>query len=95
MPDLRVATCCYCGRRTVLREAAGGHLLVCGSCGAPLTAMKRLTPGRAEAVASHAPRATAKPIPPRKMKARKAKKRKPLWRKMAEDIWDELEDLLD
>ena len=35
--DRKIATCCYCGRRTVLElTARGGHELACGSCGAPL-----------------------------------------------------------
>ncbi len=43
--DRKIATCCYCGRRTVLElTARGGHELACGSCGAPLHEMKALKP---------------------------------------------------
>ena len=37
----KIATCCYCGSRTVLQlTARDGHELACGSCGAPLHYMK-------------------------------------------------------
>lgn len=89
MPDVKKATCCYCGRRTVLRNTAhGGHELACGSCGAPLHVMKRLRPVAASSAASH---------PPRRQPARikKEKRRRPLWRKMAAELWDEIEDIFD
>lgn len=92
MPDLKVATCCYCGRRTTLRlTARDGHELACGSCGAPLHEMKAMRPKAAAAASSHAP--VAHPVP---MKAkRKKKKSKSFWGKMAKEVWDELEDIFD
>jgi len=39
----KIATCNYCGARTLLQPMArGGHELACGSCGAPLHEMKWL-----------------------------------------------------
>ncbi len=39
----KIATCCYCGNRSVLDlTARGGHELACGSCGAPLHLMKAM-----------------------------------------------------
>ena len=91
MPDrtTKIATCCYCGRRTTLRER--DHKLVCGSCGAPLTAMKPLRPEPARAAASHAPAAQ----PKKWTKRLKSRRRKSIWRKLAEEVWDEIEDIFD
>ena len=47
----KIATCCYCGARSVLRlTARDGHELACGSCGAPLHEMKpiKLQPKRGQ-----------------------------------------------
>lgn len=94
MPDLKMGTCCYCGKRTVLRNTAhGGHELACGSCGAPIHVMKALPTARAKAAAAHAPSQTPVPVKPKKQKKRK--KKKALWRKVAGEIWDEIEDIFD
>lgn len=85
MPE-RLATCCYCGRRTALCHR--NHALACGSCGAPLTQMKRLRPLQAEAVARHAPAKVAKPV-------RKRRKRKSFLSRLVEEIVDEIEDIFD
>jgi hypothetical protein len=39
----KIATCCYCGQRTVLQLAgpADRHALVCAGCGAPLRQINR------------------------------------------------------
>lgn len=96
MPDTKVATCCYCNRRTTLRPSAkNGHELACGSCGAPLTRMKALRPGPADRAASHAPVKHPVPINGKAPKKQKKKKRKGLFRKLAEEVWDELEDIFD
>jgi hypothetical protein len=44
MPErTKLATCCYCGARTMLVPSArNGHELACGACGAPLHEMKWL-----------------------------------------------------
>ncbi|CTQ48830.1 hypothetical protein JDO7802_00837 [Jannaschia donghaensis] len=94
MPE-KLATCCYCGRRSALRMA--DHTLVCGSCGAPLRNMKPLRPAHAQAIASH----PADPRPhkmPRPKPMKRRKKRKSVWKKLAdrvEDVWDEIEDIFD
>ena len=92
---VKIATCCFCGRRTTLRPTArDGHELACGSCGAPLHHMKPLHPTEARAVASHRP-APIRMGAPKPVKMKKRKKHKPLWRKLAEEVWDEIEDLFD
>lgn len=92
MPEA-LATCCYCGRRSSLRVR--GHALACGSCGAPLTRMKALSPERAEVAATHGPRAMDRPTPvPRKKGRRKKKSKAPVYR-IVKKIWDEIEDIFD
>ena len=85
MPE-RLATCCYCGRRTALRQR--DHALACGSCGAPLTQMKRLRPAQAGAVARHAPTKLARPV-------KKRRKSKSFMSRLVEEIIDEIEDIFD
>ena len=85
MPE-RLATCCYCGRRTALRHR--DHALACGSCGAPLTQMKRLRPAQAGAVARHAPTKLARPV-------KKRRKSKSFMSRLVEEIIDEIEDIFD
>lgn len=89
----KVATCCYCGTRAALVLGLDRHELTCSSCGAPLHDMKMLKvdhPGK---------RRLVKPSGgyhgPRHPKRRKEKKRKGLFRKILEEAWDELEDLID
>ncbi len=85
----KIATCCYCGARSVLKlTARDGHELACGSCGAPLHEMKWLKrPEPLERKRSTAPVTTR----PRKS----PKRRKPGWKKLVENIWDEIEDIFD
>ncbi|CTQ32041.1 hypothetical protein [Jannaschia rubra] len=90
MPE-RIATCCYCGRRTTL--CVRNHALACGSCGAPLTAMKPLRPAQARAVADHPAGAVPRPMP-KPGKGRK-KKSKGFLRRLIEDVVDEIEDIFD
>ena len=43
MPEgTKIATCCYCGTRAVLRLDRDRHELACSACGAPLHEMKAL-----------------------------------------------------
>ena len=87
----KIATCCYCGRRTTLRlTARDGHELACGSCGAALHHMKPLKPEAARAATSHAPIPMAKP-----KKVKRPKRRKPLWKKVLSEVIDEIEDIFD
>lgn len=104
MPDLtRIATCCYCGNRSVL-ELRGDlrRQLACPACGARLSEMKPLKtehPGKRTAPrpAPHPfPEETArqKPRPSR----RKPKKRKTFARRaksVFEEIFDVVEDIFD
>ncbi|WP_179380822.1 hypothetical protein [Jannaschia marina] len=88
MPE-KLATCCYCGRRSALRM--GDHTLVCGSCGAPLRDMKPLRPAQARAVARHAP----DPKPHKMRKPKRPKKRKSLMKRLFDEIEDVVEDIFD
>lgn len=101
MPETtKIATCCYCGRRQALRlTARGGHELACGSCGAPLHEMKWL---KAPAPAKPKKRSPAPAAPhpgevkggdPRRRKP--GKRRKPLWKRALEEVFDEIEDIFD
>ncbi len=38
----KIATCCYCGSKTVLKLDRGRHELACANCGAPLRDLKIL-----------------------------------------------------
>ncbi len=90
MPDIKLATCNFCGKRTALRNTAhDGHELACGSCGAPLHVMKRMRAETAEVAAGHKPSKTPKPI---KGKKKKGKRR---WLKLAKDVIEEIGDILD
>lgn len=93
MPDLtKIATCCYCGTRAVLRlgGTAGHHTLTCRACGARLTDMKPLRKDRVQASAAEADRAA---IPSRPAKYVKSKKKKP--RRWVARLKDILEDVVD
>lgn len=109
MGTVKVATCCYCGVKAALvLRGEHRHELSCGSCGAPLHAMKLLPmpPGRATAPAA----APARPDPSKPAhfgeSARKAKhkpvsrpgkrkKSKGIGRKIWSEVWDALEDIFD
>ncbi|NKX43819.1 hypothetical protein [Roseicyclus persicicus] len=103
MPDTKIATCSYCGRRQALRlTARGGHELACGSCGAPLHEMKWLKPPDPAHPVKRSPRAPAPhggPLPPMPVddprQRRPVKRRKPLWRRALEEAVDLIEDIFD
>lgn len=91
----KIATCCYCGARSLLKlTARDGHELACGSCGAPLHDLKWLktpapdlpkrTPSRPKT------KEHSKPRPVKRVKRRKSR-----WKELVEDIWDEIEDIFD
>jgi hypothetical protein len=93
----KIATCCYCSARTMLKPTArGGHELACGACGAPLHEMKWLKlpePRAPKAAPVRQPRQFAR-LPNRKRKKRK----EPFLRRALEwldDAWDEVEDIFD
>jgi ribosomal protein L34E len=102
MPDTKIATCSYCGRRQALRMTArGGHELACGSCGAPLHEMKWLRPPDPERPVKRSPRAPAPhggplpPMPEHRLPQRPVKRRKPLWRRALEEAVDLIEEIFD
>jgi hypothetical protein len=98
----KIATCCYCGTRTVLAlRGTDRHELSCARCAAPLARMKML-PVRAEKAA---PRPASRVMPaavavrsrqtspapaPRKRQRRNGRARR-IWA----EIWDEIEDIFD
>jgi hypothetical protein len=96
----KIATCCYCGARTVLVLDRDRHELACACCGAPLHEMKTM-PKREAATLRAKPRPMPLPrqdygpervaSPPR----RKAKPRKGFGRRVLEEIWDTVEDIFD
>lgn len=104
MHATKIATCCYCGRRQTLKPTArDGHELACGACGAPLHEMKWLKPP--EARRETAKRSPERPAPhgfaggdrrrARPVKAKKKKRRKPMWKKALEEAFDVIEDIFD
>jgi recombinational DNA repair protein (RecF pathway) len=96
MAEPKLATCCYCGARTVLVPTAReGHALACASCGAPVTRMKALRPEPAARAAAHPMPKHPKPIAGKREKPKKRKKRKGLLEKLMAEIRDGIEDILD
>ena len=101
-PPTKIATCCYCGNRTVLK--LGGqvqHALRCGACGAPVTRMKAL---KAQPAPPSEPRRAAPAPAPEWMRRRKCppKTEKRPRRRKSRGFWyhirelaDEIEDFFD
>ena len=101
----KIATCCYCGTRAVLKFDRIRHELVCSACGAPLHEMKAMPLPARPAGAKPAPRPSA----PVRMKRwdrededrayrdrhRKGRRRKSWMRWAAEEVWDVVEDIFD
>ena len=95
----KIVTCCYCGTRAALvLKGKSRHELTWSSCGAPLHELKMLPMergGRRELV----DRPRAKPAKPsgsvRKDTVRRKRKRKGLLKKVFEEAFDFLEDVLD
>ena len=92
--DAKIATCCYCGSRTVLRlTARHGHELACGSCGAPLHEMKSL-----KQVVDRAPAARARRsayVPDRPARPIRKRRRKSVWKRAMAEVFDVIEDVFD
>ena len=99
MGAVKVATCCYCGAKAALvLRGQTRHELSCGNCGAPLSRMKMLPKAAAPAAAPvhHTTRKAAKSAPKsRRVKPKKRKYRKGLFRHVLEEIWGEIEDIFD
>jgi hypothetical protein len=90
----KIATCCYCGSRTVLNLAGRTrHELACGRCGAPLRVMKSL---RADAPFEARPVERARPYPdPRDERARPDHRRRRKPKPLAARLLDLAEDVFD
>ncbi|QBY01242.1 hypothetical protein E2K80_11320 [Rhodophyticola sp. CCM32] len=94
----KIATCCYCSTRTVLRlTAREGHELACGSCGAPLHKMKALKQSEARQGKRGRPAPASFGAQNRKPPRHhaKRKRRKPMWKKAFEEAFDLVEDIFD
>ena len=104
----KIATCCYCGARSVLVFDRQRHELACANCGAPLHEMKAIP--QPKAVVKPRARAATVPIKGMPVRGRRKqrngeedrgkvqrpkRKRKPLARRMLEEIWDVVEDIFD
>ena len=96
----KIATCCYCGTRAMMR--LGGkvqHELVCSNCGAPLHALKWLKepkPAKAKPKTRPAPRPGRYDDDYRHRKRQKPRKRrKGLFHKAFEELFDVVEDIFD
>lgn len=105
----KIATCSYCGTRAVLVFDAARHELTCSACGAPLHDMKFMpqAPGK-DKKKSAKPQATKYGAPAamagvagrsswvaNEKKPRKKKKKKTFFKRVLEDIIDEIEDIFD
>lgn len=92
----KIATCCYCGARSLLRlRGAVQHELSCGSCGAPIRQMKQMP---ARPMARPAPKPSpAKPAPERRQRRKNLRKKSPIRgvARLIDDLWDEIEDIFD
>ena len=103
MAITKVGTCCYCGTKAALvltgRER---HELSCGTCGAPLHALKILPKQETRAVGHKAVSHRPKPQKVReyeeakhRKKPGKRRKSKSLGRKIWSEVWDVVEDIFD
>ncbi len=98
----KIATCCFCGTKAALRLDKGRHELTCASCGAPLRDLKMLPAetGKARKAVSHRPPSRAFADDPqaaayRAQKPRKQRRRGRWLKKVAEELFDLVEDVLD
>ncbi|OAN78250.1 hypothetical protein A8B82_10970 [Sulfitobacter sp. EhC04] len=98
----KIATCCYCGTRAALTLDRGRHELSCARCAAPLHDLKALPVAdvRPKPAVSHLPGLRQFPVARKaaekaSRKPRKVKPRKSLFRRMAEEAFDVVEDIFD
>ncbi|MCV6597432.1 MAG: hypothetical protein OIF40_10170 [Mangrovicoccus sp.] len=104
----KMATCCYCGRKTSLVLCGTTqHELACGACGAPLHVLKNIpleqldgaavTSARKGKAPEYLPfaRSGAAAPPTRKTKRKKKKKKKSLSRRLGAELFDLIEDIFD
>lgn len=100
MAAQKIATCCYCGTRAALvLRGKDRQELSCSNCGAPLHDLKMLPKAVDRGTAtSTRPKPNAvhpKQPHPKAQKVKKRSKRKGIWRKIVEEVWDEIEDIFD
>jgi DNA-directed RNA polymerase subunit RPC12/RpoP len=107
MQDLtRIATCSYCGTRALLSlRGRDRHELACSFCGAPLHLMKPLpmpapqddwsAPGRARAKEPVRARGWTPRHPPHALHPEPRRRRPGLLRRLAEELIDEIGDIID
>lgn len=96
----KIATCCYCGTRTMLKlSAREGHELACGNCGAPLHEMKPLkidpTPKTPRKRENQFADAAFRKSKSKRKNYKKSKPRKGFFMRALEEVWDEVEDIFD
>jgi hypothetical protein len=96
----KIATCCYCGSKTVLRFDKGRHELSCARCAAPLGDLTTIPkPVKKKRAVSHQPDARnfSKPVKQKSFKKKhsKPKRRKSWFQDFAEEAFDFLEDVFD
>lgn len=98
----KIATCCFCGSKTMLKPDSGRHELGCANCGAPLRNLKMLpkAPETAKPAVSHQPSVRRFPEKARTVQAgmvkpKKSKKRKTWLKSIAEEVFDLVEDVFD
>ena len=99
----KIATCCYCGTKAALvLRGKSRHELSCGSCGAPLHAMKML-PNSSQRRAQPTMAQPSKEMQKPKQKAERGRPSRPKKRrknnrfahKLWEEVWDAVEDIFD
>tara|TARA_R110002167_G_scaffold366444_2_gene597153 strand:+ start:16413 stop:16724 length:312 start_codon:yes stop_codon:yes gene_type:complete len=103
MGAVKIATCCFCGTRAALILAGKErHELSCGSCGAPLHAMKMFPAAGGQATGSVASISGPKPVKPAQKpkkycrnRPKKKSKFSRLGRKAFDGVWDVIEDIFD
>lgn len=92
-PEPKIATCCYCGTRSVLKLTGDTrHELSCRACGALLHNMKPLPRREPEAPKRVHEPDTKRSRPPKRRKSQNGLKR---FVRLAKDIVDEIEDIFD
>ncbi|WP_135501640.1 hypothetical protein [Roseovarius aestuariivivens] len=104
----KITTCSYCGMRAALIFDEGLHELTCRACGAPIHEMKFMPQAPDKQRKKYSPGAAVRQRMRREAETevrgdlsrhperrRPVKRRKPLARKMIEELWDVVEDIFD
>jgi hypothetical protein len=97
MPNVKIATCCYCGTRAALTlTGKTRHELACSTCGAPLHTLKMLKQSAPKEPPKPKGYGLVKPEPQKRTRPKKRpKRRKSFMAKLFEEVWDEIEDIFD